>query len=72
MFYPTNRKEIMRFTKNNLIEQLQNQIDGLEKTFKFDPNNGTSQIKENDIFRAYAFGQYIALKDMVEMINYEL
>jgi len=59
----------MRFSKNNLIEQLQNRIDGLEKTFKFDPNNGTSQIKENDIFRAYAFGQYIALRDVVDEIN---
>ena len=62
----------MRFSKNNLIEQLQNQIDGLEKTFKFNPNTGTSQIEDNDFLRAYAFGHYTALRDIVEMINYGL
>jgi hypothetical protein len=59
----------MRFSKNNLIERLEHQIDGLEKTFKFDPNNGTSQIEDNDFLRAYAFGHYTALRDIVEMIN---
>lgn len=59
----------MRFSKNNLIEHLQNQIDALETQFKFDPNNGTAQLDDNDFLKAYAFGQYIALRDIVEEIN---
>jgi hypothetical protein len=59
----------MKFNKTNLLIHLENQTEGLEKTFKFDPHNGTSQIKDGDIFKSYAFGQYVALKELIEEIE---
>ena len=59
----------MKFNKTNLLTHLENQVEALEKTFKFDPHNGTSQLKNEDIFKAYAFGQYVALKELIEEIE---
>ena len=59
----------MKFNKTNLLTHLGNQVEGLEKNFKFDPHNGTSQLKDGDIFKSYAFGQYIALKELIEEIE---
>jgi hypothetical protein len=58
----------MRFTKTNILTHLENQIKKLEEEFNFDPHNGTSQL-DNDISRAYAFGQYTSLKELMEEVE---
>ena len=61
---------MIRFSKENLLNELQNQIDKMEQIWNFVSNNGTNQIKDkNDFDRVVAYGEYRALVDMYESIR---
>ena len=61
---------MIRFSKENLLNELQNQIAKMEQIWGFVSDNGTNQIKDrNDFDRVVAYGEYRALVDMYESIR---
>lgn len=61
---------MIRFSKENLLNELQNQIAKMEQIWGFVSDNGTNQIKDkNDFDRVVAYGKYRALVDMYESIR---
>ncbi|CAB5187488.1 hypothetical protein UFOVP159_53 [uncultured Caudovirales phage] len=61
---------MIRFSKENLLNELQNQIAKMEQIWGFVSDNGTNQIKDkNDFDRVVAYGEYRALADMYESIR---
>lgn len=60
-----------RFNKQNVVDALYRQIEILEKQWGFDPNNGYSQIKNADLLKIMAYGEYEGYKNVVDMINYK-
>lgn len=61
---------MIRFSKKNLLNELQNQIAKMEQIWGFVSDNGTNQIKDkNDFDRVVAYGEYRALVDMYESIR---
>lgn len=61
---------MIRFSKENLLNELQNQISKMEQIWGFVSDNGTNQIKDkNDFDRVVAYGEYRALVDMYESIR---
>ena len=61
---------MIRFNKQNLITELENQIAKMEKIWGFVSTNGTNQIKDrSDFDRVVAYGEYNALLDMHESIR---
>jgi hypothetical protein len=61
---------MIRFSKENLLNELQNQISKMEQIWGFVSNNGTNQIKDkNDFDRVVAYGEYRALVDMYDSIR---
>jgi hypothetical protein len=61
---------MIRFNKQNLIIELENQIAKMEKIWGFVSTNGTNQIKDrSDFDRVVAYGEYIALWGIHESIN---
>jgi hypothetical protein len=60
---------MIRFSKQNLLNELQTQIEKMEKIWGFDPNNGTNQLKQNDFDRVVAYGEYRALNDIYESVR---
>jgi hypothetical protein len=61
---------MIRFSKENLLNELQNQIAKMEQIWGFVFDNGTNQIKDkNDFDRVVAYGEYRALVDMYESIR---
>lgn len=61
---------MIRFSKENLLTELQNQIAKMEQIWGFVSDNGTNQIKDkNDFDRVVAYGEYRALVDMYESIR---
>ena len=63
-------KTMIRFSKENLLNELLNQIDKMEQIWGFVSNNGTNQIKDKtDFDRVVAYGEYRALVDMYESIR---
>jgi|LauGreDrversion4_2_1035121.scaffolds.fasta_scaffold2151656_1 hypothetical protein len=60
---------MIRFSKQNLLNELQTQIEKMEKIWGFDPNNGTNQLKQNDLDRVVAYGEYRALNDIYESVR---
>jgi len=61
---------MIRFNKQNLITELENQIAKMEKIWGFVSNNGTNQIKDRSNFdRVVAYGEYSALLGMHESIR---
>ena len=62
--------KMIRFNKQNLITELENQIAKMEKIWGFVSTNGTNQIKDrSDFDRVVAYGEYNALLDMHESIR---
>jgi archaellum component FlaC len=60
---------MIRFNKQNLITELENQIAKMEKIWGFVSTNGTNQIKDkSDFDRVIAYGEYSALLGMHESI----
>lgn len=61
---------MIRFSKENLLAELQNQIAKMEQIWNFVSDNGTNQIKDKtDFDRVFAYGEYRALIDMYESIR---
>jgi archaellum component FlaC len=61
---------MIRFNKQNLITELENQIAKMERIWGFVSNNGTNQIKDkSDFDRVIAYGEYSALLGMHESIR---
>ena len=61
---------MIRFSKENLLNELQNQIAKMEQIWGFVSDNGTNQIKDKaDFDRAVAYGEYRALVDMYDSIR---
>lgn len=61
---------MIRFSKENLLNELQNQIAKMEQIWGFVSDNGTNQIKDKTNFdRVVAYGEYRALVDMYESIR---
>jgi peptidyl-tRNA hydrolase len=66
----TSGKAMIRFSKENLLNELQNQIAKMEQIWGFVSDNGTNQIKDkNDFDRVVAYGEYRALIDMYDSIR---
>ena len=61
---------MIRFSKENLLNELQSQIAKMEKIWGFVSDNGTNQIKDrNDFDRVVAYGEYRALQDIYDSIR---
>jgi hypothetical protein len=61
---------MIRFNKENLLVELENQIAKMETIWKFVSTNGTNQIKDrSDFDRVVAYGEYIALLGIYESVN---
>jgi hypothetical protein len=59
-----------RFNKQNLLNQLQYEITRMEDMWGFVSDNGTDQIKDKtDFDRAVAYGEYVAITDIVDSIR---
>jgi len=61
---------MIRFSKENLINALENQIFKMETMWGFVSTNGTNQIKDkSDFDRAVAYGEYNALLNIYESVR---
>ena len=61
---------MLRFSKENLLNQLQNKINHMESIWGFVSDNGTNQIKDKtDFDRVIAYGEYNAVLDIYESIK---
>jgi len=61
---------MIRFSKENLINALENQISKMETMWGFVSTNGTNQIKDkSDFDRAVAYGEYNALLNVYESVR---
>jgi len=61
---------MLRFSKQNLLTQLQNKIVKMESIWGFVPDNGTNQIKDKtDFDRVVAYGEYNSLLEVYESIK---
>jgi hypothetical protein len=60
----------IRFSKENFLITLENQISKMETIWGFVTTNGTNQIKDKtDFDRVLAYGEYIALLDIYESVR---
>ena len=61
---------MIRFSKENLLNALEDQISKMEKIWGFVSTNGTNQIKDKtDFDRVVAYGEYIALLGIYESVR---
>jgi len=60
-----------RFNKENVQSYLNHHIAELEKQWGFDPNNGYSQVADSDMKRVMAYGEYEALQNVYDAIQYQ-
>jgi hypothetical protein len=61
---------MIRFNKQNLLTELENQITTMEKLWGFTSTNGTNQIEDkSDFDRVMAYGQYVEICDICESIR---
>ena len=61
---------MIRFSKENLLNELQNQISKMEQIWGFVSDNGTNQIKDRtDFDRVVAYGEYKVLTDIYESVR---
>ena len=61
---------MIRFSKQNLLNELQNQIAKMEQIWGFVSDNGTNQIKDKTEFdRVMAYGEYDSLLNIYESIK---
>jgi len=59
-----------RFSKENLLLQLQEKIAHMESILGFVSNNGTNQIKDKtDFDRVVAYGEYNSVLDIYQSIK---
>lgn len=61
---------MIRFSKENLLNELQNQIAKMEQIWGFVSDNGTNQIKDvSNLDLVVAYGEYRALNDIYESVR---
>jgi len=61
---------MIRFSKENFLNALENQISKMEDMWGFVTTNGTNQIKDKtDFDRVMAYGEYISLLDIYESVR---
>ena len=60
----------MRFNKENLKAHIVKRMTDLEKTWNFDPQDGSRQIEKSDLQRVIAYGEYQALDCLWGDIEY--
>jgi hypothetical protein len=61
---------MIRFSKQNLLNELQSQIAKMEKIWGFVSDNGTNQIKDKTNFdRVVAYGEYNQLLNVYESVR---
>jgi hypothetical protein len=61
---------MIRFSKQNLLNQLELQIINIENQWGFITTNGTNQIKDkSDFERVLAYGEYNTLLNIYESIQ---
>jgi hypothetical protein len=61
---------MIRFSKENLLIELEKQIAKMETIWGFVSNNGTNQLKDrSDFDRVVAYGEYIALLGILESVS---
>jgi hypothetical protein len=61
---------MIRFSKENLLIELEKQITKMETIWGFVSNNGTNQLKDRSHFdRVVAYGEYIALLGILESVS---
>ena len=61
---------MIRFSKENLLNELQNQIAKMETIWGFVSDNGTNQIKDQtDFDRIIAYGEYRTLSDIYDSVR---
>jgi hypothetical protein len=60
----------IRFSKENFLITLENQISKMEEVWGFVSNNGTNQLKDKtDFDRVMAYGEYNALLNIYESVR---
>ena len=61
---------MIRFSKENFLNQIEKQITYLENEWGFVSDNGTNQIKDkSDFDRVLAYGEYRQLVDIYEGVQ---
>lgn len=60
-----------RFNKENLTSHIQQTMDNLVSTFGFDIHDGYAQVQMSNTTRIMAWGQFTALRDLLEQIEYK-
>jgi hypothetical protein len=60
----------MRFSKGTMMHHIVKQLADLEQRWGFDPQDGYNQVKDSDLQRILAYGEYIALENMWDDIEY--
>jgi hypothetical protein len=61
---------MIRFSKENLLNELQSQIVKMESIWGFVSDNGTNQIKDKtDLDLVVAYGEYRALCDIYDSVR---
>ena len=60
----------MRFSKGTMMHHIVKQLVYLEQKWGFDPQDGYDQVKDSDMHRIMAYGEYIALENMWSDIEY--
>ena len=58
-----------RFSKAKMIQDLLERADKLEKKWKFDRNNGWTQLRGGDVERAAEYGRYRNMLDLAAEIE---
>lgn len=58
-----------RFSRQNLLEELNTIYYRIEKDAGFDPNNGTAQLKREHMERAIEYGRYTMLRYIRNLIG---
>jgi hypothetical protein len=60
----------IRFSKENFLITLENQISKMEEVWGFVSTNGTNQLKDKtDFDRVMAYGEYNALLNIYESVR---
>jgi hypothetical protein len=60
----------MRFSKENMKSHIVKELIRLEKKWGFDSQDGYNQVKDSDLYRVMAYGEYEALNNLWDSIEY--
>jgi hypothetical protein len=53
-----------RFSKASVAAEIQRRIDAIQAHWRFDPGNGTAQLRGKDNDAAVAYGEWSALRSL--------